>query len=197
MTAAGFEPVRDAVAQVLEAQNAGGVAVAAIVDGQPVVDLWAGDVGRETLIHTWSAIKPMVGTCLLLLVDRGHIALDDVVVRFWPELGAARDSQLRVGDVLCHAAGLASLPLSGTAASLLEWDRTCERLAIAEPDWQPGSAVGEHALTYGHLVGELVDRVDGRSIGRFLAEELAGPTGLTCMSGLWQPTWGGSLTCTA
>ena len=182
--AAGFEPVRGAVVRALEEQGGGGIAVAAIVAGQPVVDLWAGEVGRDTLIHTWSAIKPVIGTCLLLLVQRDAIALDDPVARFWPELRAARGGRLRVRDVLCHAAGLVSLPPPGTAASLLDWAGTCERLAMAEPDWQPGEAVGEHALTYGHLVGELVRRVDGRSIGRFLAEELAGPFGLDLHVGL-------------
>lgn len=183
-TARGFERVRDAVARVCDAQGEGGVAVTAIVDGEPVVDVWAGGIDADTLIHTWSAIKPVVGACLLLLVNRGRASLDDLVRRFWPELRAAQRTDLRVRDPLCHAAGLASVPPPGTAASLLDWERACSGLAAAEPDWEPGAEVGEHALTYGHLVGELVRRIDGRSIGRFLAEELAGPLDLDLCVGV-------------
>jgi CubicO group peptidase (beta-lactamase class C family) len=182
--AAGYEPVREALARVSQDQGNGGIAVAAIADGQPVVDLWAGEVGRDSLLHTWSAIKPVVGTCLLLLAARGVVALDDPVARYWPEMRAARNGRMRIHDVLCHAAGLVSVPPPGIASALIDWEGTCDRLAAAVPDWEPGSAVGEHALTYGHLVGELVRRIDGRTVGRFLTDELAVPFGLDLHVGL-------------
>ena len=169
----GWQPVRDAAARAAEVHG-GGVAVAVFHRGRPVVDVVAGDLGPDSLVHTWSAIKPMTGACLLLLlVERGRIGLDDPVADVWPELGA-----VRVRDVLTHSAGRASVPPPGTAGSLLDWDTTVDALAAAEPDWPPGRGVGEHAQTYGHLMGELVRRIDGRTLGRFLAEEIAGPLGL-------------------
>jgi CubicO group peptidase (beta-lactamase class C family) len=164
--AGGYEPVREAAARVLEGQGGGGLAVAAFVDGRPVVDLWGGTVAEDGLVHTWSACKPVVGACLLLLVERGRVQLDQPVQDLWPELRAPAT----IRDVVSHRAGLVTLP--GTVADLMDWDATCAGLAAAEPDWVPGMAVGEHALTYGHLVGELVRRVDGRRLGRFLADEL-------------------------
>ncbi len=83
-----------------------------------------------------------------------------------------------MGHVLGHQAGLSTVPPPGTAVSLLDWDATCAALASSSPAWAPGRAHGEHAYTYGHLVGEVVRRVDGRPLGRFVAEELAGPLGL-------------------
>ena len=115
---------------------------------------------------------------MLQLVERGRIGLDDPVVGVWPELVAGAGGHLRIRHLLSHGAGLAALPPPGTGSSLLHWDSAVAALAAAEPDWPPGEGVGEHALTFGHLVGEIVRRVDGRSLGRYLAEELSGPLGL-------------------
>ena len=185
VVADGFGGVRRALDDALAMQGGdGGIVLAAYVGGEPVVDLWAGTAREDSLLHTWSAIKPVTGTCLLLLVERGSIGLDDPVEAVWPELGAAAGGGLLVRHVLSHTAGLASVPPPGTLASLTDWDATCAGLAAAEPDWPPGTAVGEHALTYGHLVGELVRRLDGRPLGRFLAEEITGPLGLDVHIGL-------------
>lgn len=170
--------MRTALVRIVDAQEAGGATVAAFVDGRPVVDLWGGDLHERSLVHTWSAVKPVAGSCLLHLVGQGRIGLDDPVAEVWAELTAGADGHLRVRHLLSHAAGLVSLPPPGTGPSLLDWPATVAALAAAEPDWPPGQAVGEHILTYGHVVGEVVRRVDGRSLGRYLAEELAGPLGL-------------------
>lgn len=180
--APGFEPVRDELRRVLDSQG-GGLAMAAFVGGRPVVDLWGGSVGRDALVHTWSAIKPVTGACLLTLVERGAVALADPVARLWPELAAAADGRLLVRHLLTHSAGLSAVP-GGDAAALTDWDATIGGLEGQEPEWPPGSDVGEHAQTFGHLVGELVRRLDGRSLGRFLAEEIAGPLGLDVHVGL-------------
>jgi CubicO group peptidase (beta-lactamase class C family) len=180
----GYDAVAEAVADVLDGTRSGGVAVAAFVHGELVVDVWGGAAGERTLFHTWSAVKPLVGTCLLLLVERGHVRLDTPVRDIWPELAAATDGRMQVRHVLAHAAGLASVPPPGTAASLLDWTASVAALERADPDWTPGQAVGEHALTYGHLVGELVRRLDGRSIGRFLDDELCAPLGIDVHVGL-------------
>lgn len=177
-TARGFDAVRAAAARVLA--DGGGFALAASVHGRPVVDLWSGSIGRDGLVHTWSVIKPVTGTCLLLLVERGALRLDDPVGGIWPELSAG---PLTVADVLTHAAGLVTVP-GGDVANLVDRAATVSALERATPDWRPGGHVGEHAMTFGHLVGELVRRVDGRGLGRFLADELAGPHGLDLHVGL-------------
>jgi CubicO group peptidase (beta-lactamase class C family) len=129
------------------------------------------DLSGESLVCTWSAIKPVTGACLLLLVERGLIALEDPVVSIWPELG---DRRLLVRHLLTHTAGRVTVP----AVPLVDWDRSVAALASMEPDWPPGDVVCEHAQTFGHLVGEVIRRVDGRSIGQVLANEFAGPLGL-------------------
>jgi CubicO group peptidase (beta-lactamase class C family) len=182
LAAPGYEGVRAALGGVVGPGAGDGAAVAAFVDGHPVVDLWAGAVPEQGLVHTFSAIKPLAATCVLLLAERGHVGLDDPVTRWWPEVGAAGKGGLHVGHLLAHQAGLVTVP--GTAADLLDQPATAAALAAAHPDWPPGQAHGEHALTYGNLLGQLVRRVDGRSLGRYLAEEVAGPLGLDLCVGV-------------
>ncbi len=137
----GYEPVRDTVARVVDGFD-GGLAVAAFVHGWPVVDLWAGNVGPDSLVHTRSAVKPVPGACLLQLVDRGGLALDDAVRRVWPELTAAKRGRLRVRHLLTPAAGLASVPPPGTGRFLLDWGATVGGLEAAKPDWDQGTPSG-------------------------------------------------------
>jgi CubicO group peptidase (beta-lactamase class C family) len=144
--------------------------VAAFV-GNRVVDLWTTDLSEDTLICTWSAVKPVTGACLLLLVDRGRVGLDDSVVDMWPELD---DERLLIRHLLTHTAGRVTVP----DVPLVDWDASVAALAGMQPDWSPGEVVCEHAQTFGRLVGEVVRRVDGRSLGRFMADELAAPLGL-------------------
>jgi CubicO group peptidase (beta-lactamase class C family) len=162
----GYEAVVDALAEC-----GAGVTVAAFVDGRLVVDAWSVDLSGESLVCTWSAIKPITGACLLVLVERGVIALDDPVVSVWPEVG---DGRLLVRHLLTHTAGRVTVP----DVALVDWERSVAALAQMEPDWAPGQVICEHAQTFGHLVGEVVRRVDGRSLGQVLSEELAGPLGL-------------------
>lgn len=148
-----------------------GVAVAAIVDGRVVVDATTSGLTPDHLVHTWSAIKPVAGACVLALVQRRRLELDQPVTSVWPELG---DDRLLVRHVLIHAAGRIACPDS----DLTDWHATTTALAAQPPDAPPGDIVCEHAITFGFLVGELVRRVDGRTLGTFLREELAGPLGL-------------------
>lgn len=162
----GYGPVADALARC-----GPGVTVAANVEGRRVVDLRSADLRDDALICTWSSVKPLTGACLLILVERELVGLDDPVVTVWPEID---DDRLLVRHVLTHTAGKMSLP----DVPVVDWDRVVAAIAAAPSDWMPGAAIGEHAFTFGHLVGEIVRRVDGRSLGRFFADELAGPLGL-------------------
>jgi CubicO group peptidase (beta-lactamase class C family) len=156
------------------------VAVAAFVNGRLVVDLCSDDLSPNCLLCTWSAIKPVAGSCLLLLVERGLISLDDPVGAVWPQLA---DDRLLVRHLLSHTAGRVSVP----EVPLTDWLRSTAALATMVPDWPAGEVLCEHALTFGHLVGEVVRRVDGRSLGRLLAEELAGPLDLDIYIGVPTP----------
>lgn len=188
MLAAGFEPVRETFAQVVEAQAGTGAAVAIWHDGRWVVDLWGGHADaarsrpweRDSIAMTYSVSKAFTAVCALLLVDRGGLDLDEPVQRHWPELCA----EATVRQVLSHQVGLVTLDQPEPEELFYDWDAMCARLAGQEPLWPAGTAIGESALFYGYLVGELVRRVDGRSLGTFLREEVCGPTGLDFFIGL-------------
>ena len=187
-SAAGFAPVQDAFAQVLAEQPGTGAAMAAWHDGRWVADLWGGradaaDTPRwqaDSIVQPYSVSKPFAAVCLLLLVDRGVVELDAPVRRYWPEFRPPAT----VRHLLSHQAGVVALDRSVPTEVFYDWDALCSMLADQEPCWAPGSSHGESALFYGHLLGEVSRRVDGRSPGRFLREEVCGPLGLDFQFGL-------------
>jgi CubicO group peptidase (beta-lactamase class C family) len=184
----GFEPVRDAFSAVLGEQRGTGAAVAAWAEGRWIVDLWGGTATadgshpwlRDSIVQPYSVSKPFTAMCALLLVDRGALDLDAPVQRYWPEFTAAAT----VRHVLSHQAGVVAIDAPTGTDAFYDWDRMCALLAAQRPEWPPGTAHGESALFYGHLVGEIVRRVDGRSLGTFLREEICAPAGLDFMVGL-------------
>jgi CubicO group peptidase (beta-lactamase class C family) len=160
-----------------------------IVDGDPVVDLWCGegDPDRpwdaETLTVVWSCTKGATALCAEKLADGGALDVDQPVVRYWPEFGAAGKAGTTVGQLLDHSAGLIAWPeywkdVGADGRGLADWERMTGALAAAPPGWLPGTQAAYHALTFGWLVGEVVRRVDGRSLGRYFREEIAAPLGL-------------------
>jgi CubicO group peptidase (beta-lactamase class C family) len=177
MTAAGFEPVRDAFAGCV---GDGGASLAVWCDGRWVVDLAAGRWRPGSIAQAYSVVKPFAAVCALRLVQRGTLDLDAPVRAYWP--GFTADATVR--QVLSHQAGVVALDQPAPTGVFYDWDRLCGLLAAQPPCWQPGTAHGESALFYGHLVGELVRRVDGRGLGRFLREEVCGPLGLDFAVGL-------------
>jgi len=188
----GFEGVRDAFARNFEEHGDVGAGFCLHVEGRKVVDLWGGvadpDTGRlydeSTLQLVFSTTKGATAACAHLLVQRGLLDLDAPVVTYWPEFGSAGKEDIPVRWLLCHKAGLPVVDKRLSLAEALAWDPVIAALSIQEPVWEPGSAHGYHALTYGWLVGEIVRRVDGRSLGTFFAEEIAQPLGLEFWIGL-------------
>jgi CubicO group peptidase (beta-lactamase class C family) len=182
--APGYEAVRDALAT----HPSGGSALTVLRDGVPVVELREGwrDAARtrswtaDTLVNVYSVGKPVIALAVLILVERGLIGLDDPVARHWPSFQT--DSSVR--QLLTHTAGLPVFPVPRPTSAFSDWELLCGDLAAASPMWEPGTMAAEHALTYGHLLGELVRRVDGRMPGQFVAEEIAGPWGLDFGFGL-------------
>lgn len=195
IVAPGFEPVADAIAAAVAEGGEVGLGVAAYVDGQKVVDTWAGQASdgtpwtADTLAIVFSCTKGMTALCAHLLIDRGLLDPDAPVVRYWSEYGAAGKESTLVRHFLNHTAGVVTFPsywevIDGDGRGLENTDAIVKRLAAAPPSWEPGTAMAYHALTYGWLVGELVRRIDGRTIGRFFADEVAGPLGLDLWMGL-------------
>ncbi len=187
-TAPRFGPVCEAFAQMLAAQTGTGAAVAAWWDGAWVVDLWGGRADAagsrrwqaDSLVQPYSVTKPFAAVCALLLADRGQLDLDAPVQRYWPQFRARAD----VRQLLSHQAGVVALDKPVPTEAFYDWDWLCALLAEQEPAWEPGTSHGESALFYGHLAGELVRRVDGRGLGRFLRDEVCGPLGLDFFVGL-------------
>ena len=183
-----FSRVREVFADVLAGQPGTGASFAVWHGGTWVVDLWGGyaDAGhtrpwqRDTLAMPYSVTKPFAALCVLTLVDRGLVELDAPLRRYWPELRA----EASVRDVLSHRAGVVVLDETAPEEAFYDWDLMCSLLARQEPAWAPGTAQGESALFYGHLLGQVVRRVDGRSVGRFLREEVCGPHDLDFHIGL-------------
>jgi CubicO group peptidase (beta-lactamase class C family) len=176
------------VARVFRRQlrrTTGGAAVAVYYRGELVADLWGGwraeDLPwqRDTLAMCFSTTKGVVSTALHLLADRGQIEYDAPVAEYWPEFAQGGKERVTVRHVLTHSAGLHRMrTLVDHAQQMLDWTYMVTALARAEPAYEPGTRHGYHALTYGWLAGELIRRVSGRPVARFVEEELARPLGL-------------------
>ena len=164
-----------------------GAAVAVTIDGELVVDLWAGSMvgddgadrpwAADTIINVWSTTKTVSALACLVLADHGELDLYAPVYKFWPEFRANNKTSVEVRHVLSHTAGLPSWSDPMTVEKLYDWDHATSLLAAQEPWWEPGTASGYHAITQGFLEGELVRRVTGQTIGDFVATEIAGPLG--------------------
>ncbi|HEY1972826.1 MAG TPA: serine hydrolase domain-containing protein [Pseudonocardia sp.] len=190
--APGFAEVRAEFTRNFTDRGDIGAALCVRVDGAVVVDLWGGTAdpgtGRaweaDTPVMVWSATKAATALCAHLLADRGALSLDDQLVRFWPEFAGAGRDAITVGMVLSHQAGLPHLRQRLPRDAYLDPEAMAERLTTEPPFWAPGTRHGYHAATFGWLLGEVVRRTTGQSIGEFFAGEIAGPQGLDFWIGL-------------
>ena len=179
-----FSGVRDVLAANLDAGKDVGASVAVVHDGEMVVDMWGGTIddagtpwAEDTIINVWSTTKTMTALCALVLADRGELDLHAPVAKYWPEFAAEGKEGVLVRHLLGHTAGLSGWTEPMEVEDLYDWEKSTARLAAQAPWWEPGTASGYHAVTQGYLVGEVVRRVSGRSLGTFFAEEIAGPLG--------------------
>jgi CubicO group peptidase (beta-lactamase class C family) len=181
-----FEPLRGALAEILAAGSEVGAALAVYVDKRAVVDLWAGhaDAARtrpwnaDTIVNLYSIGKAVTAICALRLVEAGALDLDSPISRYWPEFAQAGKGQLPVRFLLTHQAGLPAIGPALPAGAVLHWDVMTEALAAQAPWWPPGERHGYHVNTQGFLLGEVVRRITGKTLGTYLREEIAGPAGL-------------------
>jgi CubicO group peptidase (beta-lactamase class C family) len=190
--APGFERVRDVFRENFESNGDVGAAICVYRHGRKVVDLWGGlaDAGtgrpwrRDTLQLVYSATKAATATCAHLLAQRGELDLDKPAAWYWPEFAAQGKADIPVRWLLSHRAGLPVIDNPMPLADLLAWDPMAAALAAQRPAWEPGTAHGYHGRTFGWLVGEVIRRVSGRSVGTFFAEEIAARAGLDFYIGL-------------
>jgi CubicO group peptidase (beta-lactamase class C family) len=180
-----FQPVVDALWSSIESGADIGASVAVALDGELVVDIWGGHVDREgtepwaqdTIVNVFSTSKTMIALCSLILADRGELDFNAPVAKYWPEFAAAGKKRIEVRHLLSHTAGVSGWNERLAPEDLADWEKCTSLLADQEPWWEPGTASGYHAITEGYLVGEVIRRITGRTLGEFLAEEVAGPLG--------------------
>ena len=184
------EPAFDAVRKTFEGQFAAGkhlgAGVAVYHRGRKVVDLWGGVAdeasGRrweeDTMAVCYSTTKGLTATCVHMLADRGKLKYDDPVAKHWPGFAAHGKEKITVYHILTHQAGIPQIPDGTTMDDVLDWEKMVHGMEGVEPLWEPGTDSGYHAMTFGYLAGEIVRRVDGRSVGQFLREEVCEPLGL-------------------
>ena len=187
----GFEPVRDAFRANFEQGKELGASACVTVDGETVVDVWAGDRDldgnpweRDTITNVWSITKTMSATCLLVLADRGELDLDAPVATYWPEFAANGKDAVTTAQVMGHTAGLPGFDPAIDAVDLYDHDGCAANLAAQAPWWEPGTMSGYHLVTQGYLEAEIVRRITGRTIGQFFRDEVAGPVGADFHIGL-------------
>ncbi|HLN41755.1 MAG TPA: serine hydrolase domain-containing protein [Acidimicrobiales bacterium] len=190
--APGFEEVREVFQDNFDRGVEIGAAFGAYHRGEKVVDLWGGVAdareGRawedDTLVLVYSTTKGVAAMCANRLAQQGAIDVEAPVTRYWPEFGQAGKERVTVADLLSHRAGLAWVDGSMSFDDMVRWDPVIEALEKQAPWWPPGSAHGYHATTYGWLVGEVVRRVTGMSIGTYLRTQIAEPLGADFFIGL-------------
>ena len=187
-----FAGVRDVFAANFSSGADIGASFTATLEGETVVDLWGGWADEtktrpwqeNTIVNVYSTTKTMTALTALLLADRGELDFDAPVARYWPEFAAAGKSAVKVSHLMSHSAGLSGWKAPITEADLYDWEKVTALLAAQAPFWEPGTASGYHALTQGYLVGEVVRRITGRSLGTVFREEIAGPLGADFHIGL-------------
>jgi CubicO group peptidase (beta-lactamase class C family) len=187
-----FSRVREAFREMLDGPHELGAALAVVVDGQTVVDLWGGFADRarsrpwakDTLANVYSTTKGWTALCAHHLVDRGKLDLEAPVASYWPEFAAADKGQIPVRWLLDHRAALPAVRKTLPPEALFDWNAMTSALAEETPWWEPGTKHGYHAITFGWLVGEVIRRVSGCSVGEYFRRELAGPLDLDAHIGL-------------
>ena len=190
--ASRFAEVQDEFERNFADRGEVGASVCVTVDGETVVDLWGGTAdpatsrpwAEDTIGIVWSSTKGAVALCAHVLASRGELDIDAPVITYWPEFGQNGKDAIPVRQLLSHQAGMAALREPIPDQGLCDWDLVVDALAAQAPLWEPGTRNGYSALTFGHLIGEIVRRVTGRSIGTFFREEIAEPLGLDFWIGL-------------
>jgi CubicO group peptidase (beta-lactamase class C family) len=187
-----FAGVREAFEANFASGEDVGACFCATQDGETVVDIWGGFADaaktrpweKDTIVNVYSTTKTMTFLTALLIADRGELDFDAPVARYWPEFAAAGKADIKVSHLMAHSAGLSGWRERMTTEDLYDWEKATSLLAAQAPLWEPGTASGYHAITQGYLVGEVVRRITGRSLGTVFRQEIAEPLGADFWIGL-------------
>lgn len=177
--------MRDIFSANLDSGADVGASVAVTIAGEVVVDMWGGHTDESrtapwtehTITNVWSTTKTVAALAALMLVDRGLLDVDAPVARYWPEFAANGKEHIEVRHLLSHTSGVSGWEQPVTLEDLYDPVESAARLATQPPWWEPGTGSGYHLVSYGHPIGELIRRVDGRGLKQFVTEEIAGPLG--------------------
>ena len=178
-----FEALRTELQRMLDSGEELGASLAVVEHGKSVVDLWGGwrEVERtspwqsDTIVNVWSITKTMTTLSALMLADRGLLDLDAPVAKYWPEFAQNGKADITVKQVMSHTGGVSGWDMPFTLEQLYDYEEATSHLAAQAPWWEPGTASGYSLLNFGHIVGEIVRRVSGKTLKAFIAEEIAGP----------------------
>ncbi len=187
-----FEEMRQVLSKSIDLGADLGASVAITIDGKFVVDMWGGWVdeaktipwAENTLTNVWSTTKTMAALCALVLVERGQLDVDGPVSKYWPEFAANGKEGVLVRHIMSHTSGVSGWAQPVVIEDIFDWDKSTRMLAAQAPWWEPGTASGYHAWSQGHLIGEVVRRITGVSLGTFFKREIAGPLGADFHIGL-------------
>jgi CubicO group peptidase (beta-lactamase class C family) len=193
-----FGAVRTALERNLDSGEELGASLVLDIDGDIVIDMWGGftDQARtipwteHTITNVWSSTKTVTSLAALMLADRGELDVDAPVAKYWPEFGARDKQDILVRQLMSHSSGVSGLDQPARVEDLYDWSAATSRMAGQAPWWEPGTASGYHALNYGHLVGEVVRRISGKTLKQFVADEIAGPLGADFQIGAAESDWG-------
>ncbi len=187
-----FTKMSDLLAASIESGGDLGASVAVTIDGKPVVDIWGGWADsektrpweRDTITNVWSSTKTVTSLCALVLASRGELDVHAKISKYWPEFAANGKENIEVRHLMSHTSGVSAWAQPVVVEDIYDWEKSTAMLAAQAPWWEPGTASGYHALNQGHLVGEVIRRITGVSLGTFLKNEVAGPLGADFHIGL-------------
>jgi CubicO group peptidase (beta-lactamase class C family) len=193
-----FAAVRDALEENLASGEELGASLVIDVDGEVVADMWGGfrDEARtipwtaDTITNVWSTTKTITNLAALMLADRGQLDVYAPIARYWPEFAANGKQDIEVRHLLSHTSGVSGWDQPFLTQDMYDWEKSTSQLASQAPWWEPGSASGYHAHNQGHMVGEIIRRITGKSLKQFVAEEIAGPLGADFQIGALERDWG-------
>jgi CubicO group peptidase (beta-lactamase class C family) len=180
-----FDKVADALAEEITSGEEVGAAIAIDIDGELVVDMWGGHAdaaqttpwSEDTIVNVWSSTKTVTALAGLMLIDRGLVEASAPVAKYWPEFAANGKQDIEFRHLMSHSSGVSGWDQPVTAEDIYDWEKSTAALAGQAPWWDPGTASGYHALNYGHLIGEVLRRVTGKTLKEFVRDEIAGPLG--------------------
>ncbi|KAF6808453.1 beta-lactamase [Colletotrichum plurivorum] len=192
-----FEGVRDKFDELLKSGEELGASFAVTIDGKDVINLWGGFADPErsrpwtedTIVNVYSTTKTVCALAILVLIDEGRLSPDDKVAKHWPEFAANGKQDIEVRHLISHTSGLAVFEEPITIEELCDLQLATSRLEKQAPRWEPGTASGYSAWTYGYPVGELIRRITGQSLTDFVAQKIAGPLGADFQIGAKEADW--------